>query len=433
MDDNKRVVITGIGPVASIGIGKDIFWDNILKAKTNINTREYLVDNELWDKFKVYSIDKFDIGAFGIDKDSLDWITDWQEGDANKDLFYLIAAIKLALDDSNLDYNDEEDNGIGMILSHENYNLTSFLAKVSDNAYNLLKDKEKNLTKKEFHDKLYKGCVKSGYDVQPFMPLFHLAKVFNIHRHSLFTCNACASGLYALESAACVIKNNQSNIMVVTAGDYPDIYKYLWFRDLGIYSKEGIVKPFCKDSSGLVFGDGAVALILEDFNHAVARGAHIYAEYSGGGFSLESWQVIVPQVGSNAYQNAIAQALVQSKVNKNEVDVLCPHGVGSHVIDYYEAKAITDVFGKFPDDLLISTFKPYVGHNLGGSALLETAILLLSMDKGIIAPTLNREKENPKYGISLVKKKQKADIKTAIKICCAFAGFNAAAVFKRVE
>jgi 3-oxoacyl-(acyl-carrier-protein) synthase len=210
-----------------------------------------------------------------------------------------------------------------------------------------------------------------------------------------------------------MIKCNQSSAVITAASDYTEIYKYLWFREIGLYSEDGRIRPFCKDSNGLVFGDGGVGIVLEDLEHARKRNASIYAEYLGGGFCLEGWKVTTPQIGSDSYQKAISKALKQ--------------------IDYYESKAITDVFGSNPENPLITTFKPYVGHNLGGSALLESAILLLSLKNEVILPTLNSENVDPKFNISLVKEKSDIKVNTAMKICCAFAGYNSAVVFKRFD
>ena len=433
MADKKRIVITGVGPLTSIGIGKEALWKSLIQGKTNIKLEETYVNRELWDKYYFHKIDSFDISKFGIDNEKLDWIKDWKAGDEIRDLHYLIAAVKLALDDSGLVYDPHKEGDYGLVVTHENMGLIPFLSKVSDRAFQMLKIEKGDLSKKEFYEKLYKDCLKSGYDVQAFMTLFHLAKVFNVHQHSLFICNACASGLYALETASEMIKSNQNSTVIIAASDYPDIYKYLWFRELGIYSKDGIVRPFSKDSNGLAFGDGGAAIVVEDLEHAQKRGAPIYAEYLGGGFSLEGWQVAVPQVGSDSYHRAILKALEQSNVTKDEVELLCPHGVGSHVIDYYESKAITDIFGKNPNRPLITTFKPYVGHTLGASALLEAAILLLSFKNDTVLPTLNADNPNPAYNISLVKKKIEKRLKTIMKISAAFAGYNAATVFRRID
>jgi len=429
----KRVVITGLGPIGSPGIGKAAFWQGILDQKTNVQIEKYTVDNEPLAEFHLHKVEGFNLTKFGIDKALLNEIKEWKEGEEISDLNYLIAAVKLALDDSGLDYGSE-DNGISLVLAHENIGLMQFGFKVSNLAYEMLIDKQsKDVNKKAFFTNLYKKFLKSGYDVQTFADLFHVAKVFNIHDYSLFINNACASGLYAFEAASQIIKNNQAKVVVIAASDCPEIYKYLWFKELGIYSPDGIIKPFSKDANGLVFGEGSVSIVIEDLETAQKRNAPIYAEYLGGGFDLEGWKITVPQIGSNSYQKAILKVFNQSKIEKEEIDLLCPHGVGCQVIDTYEAKAITDIFGPNPKSPLITAFKPYVGHNLGGSALLEAAILLLSLKNNTILPTLNCQNINPKLNLPLIKQKTETNLKTVMKICCAFAGFNGAAIFKKLD
>jgi 3-oxoacyl-(acyl-carrier-protein) synthase len=426
-------VITGIGPISSIGIGREDFWQGILTQKTNVKLERYIVGDELWDEFYLHKIENFDITKFGIAKDKLNAIKEWKEGEEIIDLNYLIAAIKLALDDSKLDYHSD-DNNIGLVLAHENIGLMPFGLKISDIAYEMLIDKRRtDISKRDFFDKFYRRFIKSGYDIQAFADLFHVAKVFNLHNYSLFLNNACASGLYALEAANQIIKNNQAKAVIVATSDHPEIYKYLWFHDLGIYSFDGIIRPFCKDSNGLVFGDGGVGIVMEDLESAKKRKANIYAEYLGGGFDLEGWKITVPQIGNDSYQKAILKAFKQADIDKKEIELLCPHGVGSQPIDYYEAKAITDIFGLNPNRPLITTFKPYVGHNLGGSALLETAMLLLSLKNNTIPPVLNHQNPDPKFNISLVKEKMQTKLNTVMKICCAFAGYNAAAIFRKID
>ena len=432
MNNRQRIVITGIGPISSVGIGRKKFWEGILNKNLNVEIEECNLDGELWDKFYLHKVRDFDINKFGIDKSKLNDIRDWKEGEEITDLNYLIAAIKLALDDSGLEY-ENDNNGIGLVLAHENLGLMPFGFKISELAYDMLISKKKSeLSKKDFYDSFYKKFLKSGYDVQAFADLFHIARVFNVHDYSLFINNACASGLYALESACQIIRSKQAKRVVVAASDIPEIYKYLWFRDLGIYADDGIVRPFSRDSKGLVFGDGGIGIVMETLEDARKRGASIYAEYLGGGFDLEGWKITVPQIGSKSYQKAMINAFKQSGLEKEDINLVCPHGVGSGPIDYYEAKAITDIFGENPESPLITTFKPYIGHNLGGSALLESAILLLSLKNNIIPETLNCDEVDPRFNISLIKQTKKKELTTAMKICCAFAGFNAATVFKKI-
>ena len=249
MDNKKRVVITGIGPISSVGIGREQFWQGILDKKTNLKKEKVSVDGELWDEFYLHKVDNFDISKFGIDKEKLEDIRAWKEGEEISDLNYLLASVKLALDDSQFDYN-AKDNGLGLVLAHENLGLMPFGYKVSDLAYDMLINKNRSdITKKDFMAKFYRSFLKSGYDVQTFADLFHVARTFNISEYSLFTNNACASGLYSLEAANQIIRCNQAKAVVVASSDCPDIYKYVWFKELGIYSKDGNLPAFKVKSS----------------------------------------------------------------------------------------------------------------------------------------------------------------------------------------
>jgi len=426
----KRIVITGVGPITSIGIGKKNLWEGILAGKTNIKQEKSLIGAEIWDTFYKHKIENFDIKHFGLNDEDIEYIKGWKKDAEAIDLYYLIAAIKLALNDSALEY-ALNDNKLSLIVTHENPGLEPLLVGIFKNHFSIIKSKP-NISEKEFTDKLYNTCSRAGYEAQTFMLLFHAAKVFNVHRYSLYLNNACASGLYAIEAASELIKSGRSPITIVAASDHPDIYKYIWFKELNMYDKTGVLRPFDRSAGGFVFGDGGSAIVLEDLEHAEKRNAHIYAEYLDGGFSLEGWKVTTPKIGNNSYQNAMLEALIRSKKSKDDIDVICAHGVGNVAIDYYEAKAIVDVFGKKSKDPLIAALKPYIGHNLGGSTLIETIILLLAMENNIVPPVLNTEKIDPHFNINLVREKTVVSINVAMKICCAFAGYNAAVIFKKV-
>lgn len=176
-------------------------------------------------------------------------------------------------------------------------------------------------------------------------------------------------------------------------------------------------------------GEGAAALVLEDYNHARKRNAPIYAEYLGGGFRLEGWQITRPKLGSFFYHEAIKDAMTNSRVTPQKIDLIAAHGFGTIAGDFYEAKAIEDIFGS---RVPVTTFKPYVGHNLGGSALLETVILLLALHHDFIPPIMNTANVDPRIKVNLVFKKKKIPLTHVMKICAAFAGYNSAAIFKKL-
>src|SRR4030042_3306400 len=389
---------------------------------------EINIDGEVWDKFYLHKIDNFGIEKFNIEEETLEDIKIWKKGNEDKDLCYLLAAVKLALDDSGLSY-DKEDNDIGLFLTVEHPGFEPFCEGLVKETLSYLEKYpfNNNFSKNKIYKYLYDKFVRSGYDLQTFMYLHFVAKAYGFHGYSLFTSNACASGLFALESAARQIQYGESSIVLLAAGDVAHtMFKHLWFKEQGLYAEDGKMKPFSKKADGIVLGDGASAIVLEELSHALDRKAHIYAEYLGGGFSLESWKVTLPKIGGLSYQKAIESSLSRVNFKSHNIDLLNPYGVAIKVTDGYEAKAITDVFGKNHKKPLITAFKPYVGHNLGGSAILEIIILLLSMENNLIPPTLNYDETEPKYNIELVKELIPYPLDTAMKLSCGFAGYNAA-------
>src|SRR4030043_2002420 len=403
MAREKRVVITGIGPLASVGIGKDAFWEGILKKRIGSKLEEINIDGEAWDKFYLHKIDGFDIEKFDIEKEIIEDIKTWKNGKEDKDLFYLLAAVKLALDDSGFSY-DKEGNDIGLFLTVEHPGFEVFCEGVITETVKYMEKYllDNKFSKHKLFRHIYEQFSRNGYDLQTFMYLYFVVKEFGLHGYSLFTNNACASSLYALESATRQIKYGESNVVLLAAGDVANtMFKHLWFKEQGLYAEDGKMKPFSKDANGIVLGDGASALVLEELNHALNRKAHIYAEYLGGGFSLEGWKVTMPKIGSLSYQKAIKSSLVRANLKPQDIDLINPHGVAIKVTDGYEAKAITDVFGNNVKKPLITAFKPYVGHNLGGCGVLESIILLLSLEKKLIPPTLDCGEVEPKYNIEL--------------------------------
>jgi len=435
MAEERRVVVTGMGPLASTGIGKNAFWEGILKKRIGLKLEEINIDGEGWDKFYLHEIDSFGIEKFNIEEEIIEDIRIWKKGNEDKDLFYLLASVKLALDDSGLSY-DKEDNNIGLFLTVEHPGFETFCEGLITETIEYLEKYflGNKVSKYKIFRHIYDQFSRSGYDLQTFMYLYFVAKTFGIHGYSLFTNNACASGLFALESAARQIKYGGSSIALIASGDVANtMFKHLWFKEQDLYADDGKMKPFSKIANGIVLGNGASALVLEELNHALSRKTHIYAEYLGGGFSLESWKVTLPKIGSLSYQKAIEESLRKAKLKPHDIDLINPHGVAIKVTDRYESKAITDIFAKHSEKPLITAFKPYIGHNLGGSSILEIIILLLSMEKNLIPPILNSDEIDQTYDIAFVRELTSFSINTAMKLSCGFAGYNAAAIFKKLS
>ncbi|MFC1709667.1 beta-ketoacyl synthase N-terminal-like domain-containing protein [Candidatus Omnitrophota bacterium] len=428
----KRVVITGIGPLSSIGEGKDLFWSNLIKAKTKVRLKKLIFDNDPPYQFYLHKVTNFKISNFKISNDKLDEISQWKDNNEVRDLFYFIATIKLALDDSKLCYNKKSRN-IGLILAHENPGLGEFYNAFIKGSYDILSNKKNKLSQKDFLNLIFNKFGKQAYDLQTFMYIYHVSKVFDLRGFSLFINNACASGLYAIETASSLIKSGRCDAVIISAVDYPDIFKYLWFKRINMYSEDGKIRPFSEFSNGLVFGDGGASIVVEDLQHALNRKAHVYAEYSGGGFNLEGWKVSLPDIKGDSFKESFFAALEQSKIKLKDIDLINVHGVGTKILDMHEARNLIDIYSKTNNMPPVMAFKPYFGHNLGGSALLEVCALCLCLKNNLAIPILNCETPIHKTRINYCLSKKKLRLRTAIKTCSAFAGFNGAAVFRKIN
>lgn len=442
--NEKRVVITGLGPLTAIGIGKEDLWNSILQRRTNVVHHTALLDGKPWTTFPIAKVSQFDIAEFKLSKAAMNFLQQ-RELMEDTDLLYLIAAIQLALRDSNINYSREE-NDIGLVLTHENPGVDRYVKEVFQVLMDFAEGKIPQVAdKKELAEMCYYHQRKAVYNMQSFMYLHHVSKVFGFHGFSLFVNNACASGLYAIEAASQQIRSGRSNVMVVAGADQPLFAtKYLWFRDLGLYAEDGVMRPFDRNRKGFVFGDGGGALILEELEHALKRGATLYGEYLGGGFNQEAWKVSVPLVTGNFYTKAFESALQYSGIKAEEIDLVNPHGVATGVADRIEARTIHQIFGRGDPSRIgqdsrpyISAFKPYVGHNLGGSSLVELIILLLSMQNNLIPPTLNTEEVDPELEIDLCRGNWPVaptkEIQIVAKMSSGFAGYNAVGIFKKVN
>jgi len=424
----KRIAVTGLGCLSSLGLGKK---DNLIGLRDQkINFKKASGHEILENDYYIHKAKDFDLNNF-IDRKFLNDLEIWKEGDSVKDLYYLLLSVKLALEDSQLKY-DPIKNDIGIIAAHENPGIDQYILKLIDSMYAILEEPGKGkISKATLFNKLIPKFLKSTFELQSFMFLHHLSKIFSLHGYSLFINNACASGLYGIEAAAQIIKTGKCPAIVVVAADTVDFLKQVWFEKLNMYNKKGIIEPFSKNSNGFVLGEGAAAIVLEDFQFAEQRKARIYAEYLGSSFCSEGWKVTIPAVWSDFYKNVIKDSLKSSKIKSEMVDVISPHGIGVSVVDSYESEAIKKIFGPKTNQPLVVPFKPYIGHTLGANAILETVFLLLCMHNEFIPAVLNKNSFDS--DLNMPRKNQKISFNIGMKSCCAFGGYMGSCIFKKVS
>ncbi len=426
--NKRRIVISGIGSLSSLGIGSESIWKNFVNGKCNVENLSASGFDGILDKFKVYKIKKFSRNIFNFDKKVYSEILYWKNQHKSFDLLYFFSSIQIAIEDSRIKEKDLK--RAGLVLTHENPGVEQFCSDVINETYRM-NSLQCFKSKSEYFQKLYHKFTKNVNDLQTFIYLYFVGKMFKIQGYSLFVNNSCASGLFALEAAAESIRSGKSEVVVVASSEHPSIYKHLWFKQLGLLSRRGEIRPFAEGRDGFLCGEGGTAIILESLNHARNRGAKIYAEYLGGSFLLDSWKITLPNVSERNYSRTLQAALRNCNLEAGQVDFVCAHGLGSQLLDLYEARSFQEVFkgrGNMPH---ITAFKQYVGHTLGNCALLEVVLMVLCLKNDFIVPVMGGSSIDSNIKIQLVKEALERRIKIGLKSVWGFGGYNAAAIFKK--
>ena len=193
-------------------------------------------------------------------------------------------------------------------------------------------------------------------------------------------------------------------------------------------------RPFDADRDGFVMGEGAAVLILEELEHALERGAQIYAEVVGYGMSADAYHVSAPEPEGEGAISAMRMALQYAGLNLTDLDYINAHGTSTKLNDLSENKAIKALFGEHAYKLAISSTKSMTGHLLGGAGGLEAAFTVLTIKHGIIPPTINYETPDPECDLDYVPNQaRKAEVKVAMSNSFGFGGTNACLVFKAFQ
>jgi 3-oxoacyl-(acyl-carrier-protein) synthase len=423
---NQRLVITGVGPVSCLGIGKEATWAALQRQESRFSVISEFIGGELWGSYPLATVADLDASTAGICAKRVSAMTQLQN---NRDLLLFAIAAKLALEDGNLSY-AQENNRIGMVMAHENPGFDEYTRQIWRAMEAHPAPQTDSLSA---HIKaLYAQVEGSGYQTHSFVLLQQLTALLNTHGPVLSLNNACSSGLFALETAAQWLRSGHADAMIVVCGDSPRlITRYLWLKAARSCASDGIMRPFDKNRNGFVLGEGAGAVILETVESANKRGAPVYTEYLGGAFRSDAWKLTVPAVKPNLYQEAIEQALQKTDTEVSAIDLLVPHGAATAIQDRYEAMAITRVFGANLQRMFVTALKPFVGHTLAGSSLVELVLSLIGLSHGVILPTLNWTTPDEKLGLDLVRRQTQFEVGNWIKTATGFGGFNAACVFSQ--
>jgi 3-oxoacyl-[acyl-carrier-protein] synthase II len=269
----------------------------------------------------------------------------------------------------------------------------------------------------------------------------HISMKYGYRGPNFVTVSACASSTNAIIDSFNYIRLGKAKIIVSggTEGAITEAgiggfnaCKALSERN---DSPETASRPFDKDRDGFVMGEGATCLVLEEYEHAKARGAKIYAEVIGGGMSADAYHLTAPHPEGLGATNVMLNALSDAGIQASDVDYVNVHGTSTSLGDVAELKAIQKVFGEHAYKLNISSTKSMTGHLLGGAGAIEAAACVLALQHGLIPPTINHvtpdENIDQKLNLTL-NKAQKRDIKVALSNTFGFGGHNASIIFRKI-
>ncbi len=413
----KRVVITGIGALTPIGNTFREYWEGLKSGKSG-----------------AAPITKFDATLFktrfACELKGFDPTNFMERKEARKlDPFcqYALVAADEAIVDSNLPLTTLDPDRVGVIWGSGIGGLTTFQEEVKSFA--------------------------RGDGTPRFNPFFipkmiadlsagHISIKYGFRGPNFTTVSACASSTNSIYDAFIYLRLGKVDVMVTGGSEAAvceagiggfNAMKALSERN---DSAETASRPYDKDRDGFVLGEGAGALILEEYEHAKARGAKIYGEILGGGMTADAYHITAPHPEGAGITKVMEHALEDSGIQASEVDYINTHGTSTPLGDLGEIKAIQKVFGEHAYKMNISSTKSMTGHLLGAAGAIEAIACLLAINEGIVPPTINHftddEGLDPRLNLTF-NHAQKRTVKVALSNTFGFGGHNASIIIKKLE
>ena len=398
---DRRVVITGMGVISSIGIGKDSFWESLLMGKSGISpiaafdTSNHFTHNG--GEVKGFQPELF------IRKDHLKFM--------NRATQMALASAKLAIKDSGLSLDSMAHASVG--VSHG----TTLGAAQAIEAVDSLLINNQTVGAELF------------YQMPTHTAPAAIAGEFKCSGPHFMVSTACAAGNYAIAYAYDLIRLKRADIMISGASDGISRIEYTGFNQFSAVAPEKC-QPFDKNRKGMMLAEGAGILVLESLESALARRAEIYAEIIGYGLSCDAHHM------TNAAVEGIAacmrKAIKAASIAPEHIDYISAHGTGTRANDRAECSAIQEVFGSRYKQIPVSSIKSMLGHTMGAASALEAIACALAIKNDIIPPTINFETPDPECDIDCVPNyARKHTVRIALNNSYAFGGNNASLVLKK--
>jgi 3-oxoacyl-[acyl-carrier-protein] synthase II len=413
----RRVVVTGLGALTPIGNTLPEYWEGLVSGKSGAAPITYFDASEFKTKFAC------ELKNFNV----LDFMDRKEARKQDRFTQYAVVSTQEAIEDSNLDLESIDKNRVGVIWGAGIGGLETFQNEVLNFAEN---DK-----KPRFNPFFIPKMIA---DIAPGL----ISIKYGFRGPNFATVSACASSANALIDSLNYIRLNHADIIVAGGSEacvsYAGIGGFNAMHALSTRNDDPKTasRPFDKDRDGFVLGEGAGSLILEEYEHAKARGATIYAELVGGGLSADAHHMTAPHPEGIGARNVMLNCLRDANLKPEDIDIINMHGTSTGLGDIAESKAIKEVFGDHLYSMNINSTKSMTGHLLGAAGAIEAIASIMSIQKNIVPPTINHqtadEEIDPKINFTFGKA-QKRDVKVALSNTFGFGGHNACVIFKEIS
>jgi len=423
------VVVTGVGPVTPVGIGKEPFWESLIHGKSS---------------FKRIAFPNRDIAEYrshiGAPIEGFDLFQYIQRTKRSRHLGrtsqFAIAGTWFALKDAGIEFEiNAEDKGQYELKGIDSFQVGVILG-VGVEAMELMEHYHER-----FMSKGMRGLSPFGLpNIYLSAITSHVTEHFTLRGTSFAVSTACASATHAMINSFLQIQGGREDLMVTGGADAcMTPYVFAGFDVLRAMSTRNdepqkACRPFDRERDGFVMGEGSGVLVLEELDHALRRGAHIYGEVIGFGMTADAHHLTEPDPEGRALGKAIRDALQMGGVHPEEIDYINPHGTSTQLNDKVETRVIRDVFEKQAYRVPISSTKSITGHLMGAAGGVEAITTLLTIENGIIHPTLNYEYPDPHCDLDYVPNEaRKKEVRIGLSISAGFGGVNSAILLKRFE
>ncbi|WP_026561048.1 beta-ketoacyl-ACP synthase II [Bacillus sp. J37] len=409
--EKKRVVVTGLGAVTPIGNDVETAWQNAINGVSGVGpiTR---IDSEPYAAKVAAELKDFDVEQFMDKKDArkMDRFTQ-----------YAVAASFMAVKDANLEITDDIAPRVGVWIGSGIGGMETF-----EQQHKTLLEKGPRRVSPFFVPMLI-----------PDMATGQVSIALGAKGFNSCTVTACATGTNSIGDAFRVIERGEADVMISGGAEAPlTEMSFAGFTANKALSTNPDPKtasrPFDQDRDGFVMGEGAGIVVLEELEHALARGAKIYAEIVGYGATGDAYHITAPAPGGEGGSRAMRMAVEGSGLSVNDIDYINAHGTSTPYNDKFETLAIKEVFGEHAKKLAISSTKSMTGHLLGAAGGVEAIFSVLAIKEGIIPPTINLQTPDPECDLDYVPNKaRKQEVRAALSNSLGFGGHNATIIFKK--